>query len=178
MAYCCALYWFSVSCFFLFTFTKKSKKGKFSGSNPNEIEVRALSAALQGSADPETLGKRIFSAIRFGNFMEYASLFPTQHESKMLMVEEKYSAYWSGPRSQTNLRSVFENLRENCFNGQATLDGIEVGNMQEIKIADQHAIPAASDCQLTLQSNHGESKNVPFGTIVKLPSGWKLFMPK
>ena len=160
--------------FFLGRHLKKSKKPGISGE---EAQARAMSGALQGSGDPQVLGKRVFSALRFGNYMEYASLFPTQHETKQVLSAEKHAAYWSGPRQDENLRAVFESMREASANGQATLHQVVVGDMRQIKTPDQQTLSAVSGNQLQLKLNSGEDRAVSIGSFIKFPSGWKLFMP-
>jgi hypothetical protein len=162
---------------FLFHKWRKSGHSEINSKISGETQAKALAEVLRGKDSPELVAACVFNATRFGNFMEYASVFPTKVESEQVLSPEAFNEYWVTVRQDERLREIFENLREACFSGRARLSGVDLGRPTKWSQNDKE-FEGYADSYLMLTSLEGQSERVPLGALINLPVGWKLLRPE
>lgn len=126
---------------------------------------------------PEELARRVYNALRFGNFKEFEAAYPTTAEARGLLAEERLVAYWSGPRSDAQLRLTFTELRYAVLAAPVARSSVQVHGAIALQRPAGGTAEVLSDCRLVLEREGHPPVVVALGSMVRLAGGWKLFAP-
>jgi hypothetical protein len=161
------------------TFLIKRRAGSFESLRREAIftaNLQAVTTGLRGPRDVDSLGARLSTALRFGNFPEYVWMFPTREEAQRLFPPDRAAEYLAGPRDERTLRRQFETLRKSMVAEQLRVEGVTVSHTvaRRDSVGGRVKMGAA---HLRCVSPDGHFTDLPLGSVVELESGWKLMTP-